>query len=57
MEKKTDKKKAKAMEEELQWIRQGAKGRQAKSKARIARFENMQVCIRVHLGIARSLLN
>lgn len=32
------------MEEELEWIRQGAKARQAKSKARIARFENMQVC-------------
>ncbi|MFC2973755.1 energy-dependent translational throttle protein EttA [Azotobacter bryophylli] len=33
---------AKAMKAELEWVRQGAKGRQAKSKARLARFEEMQ---------------
>ncbi len=33
---------AKAMKAELEWVRQGAKGRQSKSKARIARFEEMQ---------------
>ncbi|MCP5162790.1 MAG: energy-dependent translational throttle protein EttA [Hahellaceae bacterium] len=32
----------KAMKQELEWVRQGAKGRQAKSKARLARFEEMQ---------------
>ncbi len=32
----------KAMKSELEWVRQNAKGRQAKSKARIARFEEMQ---------------
>jgi len=32
----------KAMQAELEWVRQGAKGRQAKSKARLARFEEMQ---------------
>lgn len=41
LEKKQERKKAKAMEEELQWIRQGARGRQAKSKARVARYEEM----------------
>ena len=30
-----------AMEQELEWVRQNAKGRQAKSKARLARFEEM----------------
>ena len=29
----------KAMKQELEWVRQNAKGRQAKSKARLARFE------------------
>ena len=29
------------MKQELEWVRQNAKGRQAKSKARIARFEEM----------------
>lgn len=33
---------AKAMKAELEWVRQGAKGRQSKSKARLARFEEMQ---------------
>ena len=32
----------KAMKAELEWVRQGAKGRQSKSKARLARFEEMQ---------------
>ena len=32
----------KAMKQELEWVRQNPKGRQAKSKARIARFEEMQ---------------
>ncbi len=31
-----------AMKAELEWVRQGAKGRQTKSKARLARFEEMQ---------------
>lgn len=32
----------KAMKAELEWVRQNAKGRQSKSKARLARFEEMQ---------------
>lgn len=32
----------KAMKAELEWVRQGAKGRQTKSKARMARFEELQ---------------
>ncbi len=32
----------KAMKQELEWVRQNPKGRQAKSKARLARFEEMQ---------------
>ncbi|MCK9283533.1 MAG: energy-dependent translational throttle protein EttA [Rhodocyclaceae bacterium] len=31
----------KAMKQELEWVRQGAKARQAKSKARLARYEEM----------------
>ena len=31
----------KAIKDELEWIRQGAKGRQTKSKARIAKFEQL----------------
>ena len=31
----------KAMKAELEWVRQGAKGRHAKSKARLARFEEL----------------
>src|SRR5690349_1380817 len=31
----------KAMQKELEWVRQNARGRQAKSKARIARFEDL----------------
>ena len=33
---------AKAMKAELEWVRQGAKGRQSKSKARLQRFEELQ---------------
>lgn len=33
---------AKAMKAELEWVRQGAKGRQSKSKARLQRYEEMQ---------------
>ena len=31
----------KAMKQELEWVRQGAKARQSKSKARLARYEEM----------------
>lgn len=31
----------KAMQQELEWVRQNAKGRQSKSKARLARFEEL----------------
>jgi ATP-binding cassette ChvD family protein len=40
-EEREDAGKQKAITEELQWIRQGSKGRQTKSKARIARFEEL----------------
>ena len=33
---------AKSMKAELEWVRQGAKGRQSKSKARLARFAELQ---------------
>jgi ATP-binding cassette ChvD family protein len=36
-----DAKRAKRLSEELEWVRQNAKGRQAKSKARLARYEEM----------------
>ena len=36
-----DAKRAKRLAEELNWVRQNAKGRQAKSKARLARYEEM----------------
>lgn len=32
----------KSIQKELEWVRQGAKGRQAKSKSRMARFEELQ---------------
>lgn len=41
-EEKAESARRKAIEQELEWVRQGAKGRQAKSKARLARFEEMQ---------------
>ncbi|MDO6681949.1 MULTISPECIES: energy-dependent translational throttle protein EttA [unclassified Oceanobacter] len=40
-EKKEEDAHAKAIKHELEWVRQGAKGRQSKSKARLARFEEM----------------
>jgi ATP-binding cassette ChvD family protein len=36
-----DAKRAKRLSEELEWVRQNAKGRQTKSKARLARYEEM----------------
>ncbi len=36
-----DSKRAKRLAEELDWVRQNAKGRQAKSKSRLARYEEM----------------
>jgi len=38
---KKDAKLAKRLKEELEWVRSNAKGRQAKSKARLARYEEM----------------
>jgi ATPase subunit of ABC transporter with duplicated ATPase domains len=40
-EQKDQARKAKTLEKELDWIRQGAKARQAKSKARISNYENL----------------
>lgn len=40
-EQKEQSKKAKTLERELEWIRQGAKARQSKSKARILAYENL----------------
>ena len=40
-ETKSEAARVKAMKQELEWVRQNAKGRQAKSKARLARFEEM----------------
>ena len=40
-EAREDKAKQKTLERELEWMRQGAKARQAKSKARIAAYEQM----------------
>src|SRR3712207_5384753 len=36
-----DAKRQKRLKEELEWVRSGAKARQAKSKARLARYEEM----------------
>jgi sulfate-transporting ATPase len=41
MEEKQEAARAKAMKEELEWVRSNAKGRQAKSKARMQRYEEM----------------
>jgi len=41
-EQRTEAARQKAMKAELEWARQNPKGRQAKSKARLARFEEMQ---------------
>ena len=40
-ESKTEGKMQKALAEELEWVRKGAKGRQAKSKARLAAYDKM----------------
>jgi len=40
-EQKSEDARTKAMKKELEWVRQNAKGRQAKSKARLARFEEL----------------
>jgi sulfate-transporting ATPase len=40
-EQKTEDARTRAMKKELEWVRQNPKGRQAKSKARIARFEEL----------------
>tara|TARA_B100000287_G_scaffold175527_1_gene165493 strand:+ start:4099 stop:5739 length:1641 start_codon:yes stop_codon:yes gene_type:complete len=40
-EQKSEDAHAKAIKHELEWVRKGAKGRQSKSKARLARFEEM----------------
>jgi sulfate-transporting ATPase len=40
-EQKTEDARTKAMKKELEWVRQNPKGRQAKSKARLARFEEL----------------
>jgi len=41
VEQKKEDARMKAMKEELKWVRSNAKGRQAKSKARLARFEEL----------------
>jgi len=41
LEQKTEDARTKAMKKELEWVRQNPKGRQAKSKARLARFEEL----------------
>ncbi|HIV72759.1 MAG TPA: energy-dependent translational throttle protein EttA [Candidatus Aquabacterium excrementipullorum] len=40
-EQRTEDARAKALKQELEWVRKNAKGRQAKSKARLARFEEL----------------
>ena len=40
-EQKTEDARTRAMKKELEWVRQNPKGRQAKSKARLARFEEL----------------
>ncbi len=41
LEQKTEDARTKAMKKELEWVRANPKGRQAKSKARLARFEEL----------------
>jgi sulfate-transporting ATPase len=41
LEQKTEDARMKAMKKELEWVRQNAKGQQTKSKARLARFEEL----------------
>ena len=40
-EEKTESKRKKALERELEWVRQGVKGRQAKGKARLKNYESL----------------
>ncbi|MBC7382454.1 MAG: energy-dependent translational throttle protein EttA [Bacteroidia bacterium] len=40
-EEKSESKRAKALERELEWVRQGPKGRQAKQKARLSSYDRM----------------
>jgi ATP-binding cassette ChvD family protein len=40
-EEKTESKRRKTLERELEWIRQGAKGRQAKAKARLSAYDKL----------------
>ena len=40
-EQKSEDARSKALKQELEWVRKNAKGRQAKSKARLARFEEL----------------
>jgi sulfate-transporting ATPase len=40
-EEKTESKRKKALERELEWVRQGQKGRQSKGKARLNNYENL----------------
>lgn len=40
-EEKTESKRRKILERELEWVRQGAKGRQSKSKARLQNYDKM----------------
>ena len=41
LEKRTEESRAKSIAHELEWVRQNPKGRQAKAKARLARFEEL----------------
>ncbi len=41
MEQKQEQARVKAMKQELEWVRSNAKGRQSKSKARLARYDEM----------------
>jgi len=41
IEEKTETQRQKTLERELEWIRQGVKGRQAKGKARVARYQEL----------------
>lgn len=41
IEEKTESQRQKTLERELEWIRMGAKGRQAKGKARVARYQEL----------------
>lgn len=42
MEEKTESKRRKTLERELEWVRMGAKGRQAKGKARLNAYDKLQ---------------